>query len=108
MSCFEHLIAVPERVSLKSTGFRGTVARSTLADANEAHDWRIYVIELALDRTQASLDAAEALAVGELSETQTQILISAGESACGCSVVGRALRDLARLDPENHSNRNYR
>jgi len=23
-------------------GFRGTVARSTLADANEAHDWRIY------------------------------------------------------------------
>ena len=23
-------------------GFRGKVARSTLADANEAHDWRIY------------------------------------------------------------------
>ena len=23
-------------------GFRGRVARSTLADANEAHDWRIY------------------------------------------------------------------
>jgi hypothetical protein len=23
-------------------GFRGKVSRSTLADANEAHDWRIY------------------------------------------------------------------
>ena len=23
-------------------GFRGKVARSTLADANEAHDWRIF------------------------------------------------------------------
>jgi len=23
-------------------GFRGRVARSTLADANEAHDWRIF------------------------------------------------------------------
>src|SRR5437879_7207567 len=23
-------------------GFRGRVARSTLADANDAHDWRIY------------------------------------------------------------------
>ena len=23
-------------------GFRGRVARSTLADANESHDWRIY------------------------------------------------------------------
>src|SRR5207245_8408139 len=25
-----------------SHGFRGKVARSTLADANEAHDWRIF------------------------------------------------------------------
>jgi hypothetical protein len=23
-------------------GFRGKVARSTLADANESHDWRIF------------------------------------------------------------------
>ena len=27
---------------LYHTGFRGKVARSTLADANESHDWRIY------------------------------------------------------------------
>ena len=27
---------------LYHVGFRGKVARSTLADANEAHDWRIF------------------------------------------------------------------
>jgi hypothetical protein len=27
---------------LCNVGFRGQVARSTLADANESHDWRIY------------------------------------------------------------------
>jgi|SRR5271157_2041984 len=27
---------------LYHVGFRGTISRSTLADANEAHDWRIY------------------------------------------------------------------
>src|SRR5207302_9925541 len=27
---------------LYHVGFRGQVARSTLADANESHDWRIY------------------------------------------------------------------
>ena len=29
-------------LSRNNMGFRGKVARSTLADANEAHDWRIY------------------------------------------------------------------
>ena len=30
------------RGKLYHMGFRGKVARSTLADANDAHDWRIY------------------------------------------------------------------
>jgi hypothetical protein len=30
------------RSKLFHMGFRGRVARSTLADANDAHDWRIY------------------------------------------------------------------
>src|SRR6516164_3726901 len=30
------------RSKLYHIGFRGRVARSTLADANESHDWRIY------------------------------------------------------------------
>ena len=30
------------RAKLYHMGFRGRVARSTLADANDAHDWRIY------------------------------------------------------------------
>ena len=34
------LRAVPNK--LYHMGFRGKIARSTLADANEAHDWRIY------------------------------------------------------------------
>jgi hypothetical protein len=34
------LRAVPNK--LYHLGFRGKIARSTLADANEAHDWRIY------------------------------------------------------------------
>src|SRR5690625_7400132 len=32
--------AIPDR--LYHLGFRGTVARSTLSDANEQRDWRIY------------------------------------------------------------------
>jgi hypothetical protein len=35
------LSPVDERQTL-SHGFRGKVARATLADANECHDWRIY------------------------------------------------------------------
>ena len=32
-------------------GFRGRVARTTMADANEGHDWRIYAeIRASLDR----------------------------------------------------------
>src|SRR5580765_8307530 len=30
------------RPKLYHAGFRGTVSRSTLADANRTHDWRIY------------------------------------------------------------------
>src|SRR5713226_10520533 len=34
------LRAVPSK--LYHAGFRGTISRSTLADANRVHDWRIY------------------------------------------------------------------
>jgi hypothetical protein len=41
-------------------GFRGRVARSTLADANESHDWRIFAdfaqILIAMARTLYSRD----------------------------------------------------
>src|ERR1017187_10275118 len=32
----------PEQLQLYHMGFHGRVARSTLADANDSHDWRIY------------------------------------------------------------------
>ena len=41
-------------------GFRGKVSRSTLADANEAHDWRIYA-----DFAQSLIEIARPLYVGE-------------------------------------------
>jgi Domain of unknown function (DUF4372)/Transposase DDE domain len=45
-------------------GFRGRVARSTLADANEAHDWRIYAdFAQALIRMARPLYATDAMAV---------------------------------------------
>jgi hypothetical protein len=33
-------------------GFRGKVARSTLADANESHDWRITAVRLNVEEKQ--------------------------------------------------------
>ena len=33
---------IRERLEASKLGIRGTVARSTLADANETRDWRIY------------------------------------------------------------------
>jgi hypothetical protein len=45
-------------------GFRGTVARSTLADANETRDWRIYAdFALTLIATARSLYAADPMGV---------------------------------------------
>ena len=45
-------------------GFRGSVARSTLADANEARDWRIYAdFALTLIATARSLYAADPMGV---------------------------------------------
>jgi transposase len=45
-------------------GFRGKVARSTLADANDAHDWRIYAeFAQVLIATARPLHAAEAMGV---------------------------------------------
>jgi hypothetical protein len=41
-------------------GFRGKVSRSTLADANEAHDWRIYA-----DFAQSLIEIARPLYAGE-------------------------------------------
>jgi len=45
-------------------GFRGKVARSTLADANDAHDWRIYAdFAQVLIATARPLYAAEPMGV---------------------------------------------
>ena len=45
-------------------GFRGKVARSTLADGNDAHDWRIYAeFAQVLIATARPLHAAEAMGV---------------------------------------------
>jgi uncharacterized protein DUF4372/DDE family transposase len=52
------LSAVPER--LYHMGIRGTVSRSTLADANERRDWRIYA-----DFAQVLISQARRLYVGE-------------------------------------------
>ena len=52
------LSAVPER--LYHMGIRGTVARATLADANEKRDWRIYA-----DFAQILISEARRLYVGE-------------------------------------------
>jgi hypothetical protein len=52
------LSAVPER--LYHMGIRSTVARSTLADANEGRDWRIYA-----DFAQVLISQARRLYVGE-------------------------------------------
>src|SRR5271157_5445814 len=50
-------------------GFHGRVARSTLADANDRHDWRIYAdFAQVLIRTARTLYAAESMGV-ELDQT---------------------------------------
>jgi hypothetical protein len=54
---------------LYHAGFRGRIARSTLADANRVHDWRIYAdFAQVLIRRARQLYASDALAV-ELEET---------------------------------------
>jgi len=56
------LRAVPAK--LYHCGFRGTVARSTLADANESRDWRIYAdFAAVLIQTARKLYAADSLGV---------------------------------------------
>ena len=53
-------------------GFRGKVARSTLADANEAHDWRIYAdFAQVLIRIARPMHANESLGF-DLDNTVTQ------------------------------------
>lgn len=50
---------------LYHAGFRGAIARSTLADANRVHDWRIFAdFAQILIRRARSLYATEPLAVG--------------------------------------------
>ena len=52
------------RSKLYHMGFRGKVSRSTLADANDAHDWRIYAgFAQVLIATARSLYAAEPMGV---------------------------------------------
>ncbi len=54
---------------LYHAGFRGAVSRSTLADANRVHDWRIYAdFAQVLIRRARRLYASEPLAV-ELEQT---------------------------------------
>ena len=54
---------------LYHAGFRGKISRSTLADANRAHDWRIYAdFAQVLIRRARQLYASESLAV-ELEQT---------------------------------------
>src|SRR5262245_21059492 len=54
---------------LYHAGFRGKVSRSTLADANRAHDWRIFAdFAQVLIRKARTLYASEPLAV-ELEQT---------------------------------------
>lgn len=48
------------RAKLYHMGFRGRVRRSTLADANDAHDWRIYA-----DFAQVLIDLARPLYAAE-------------------------------------------
>jgi hypothetical protein len=45
---------------LYRTGFRGDISRSTLADANESRDWRIYA-----DFAQQLIDEARTLHLKE-------------------------------------------
>jgi hypothetical protein len=47
-------------------GFRSKVARSTLADANESRDWRIYA-----DFAQVLVAIARPLSMGQVSATQS-------------------------------------
>src|ERR1019366_3610219 len=57
------------RAKLYHAGFRGRVARSTLADANDRHDWRIYAdFAQVLIRTARTLYATEPMGV-ELDQT---------------------------------------
>src|SRR5665213_3074856 len=52
------------RPKLYHMGFRGRIARSTLADANDRHDWRIYAdFAQVLIATARTLYAAEPMAV---------------------------------------------
>lgn len=54
----------PLRAKLYHMGLRGKVARTTLADANEAHDWRIYAdFAQVLIATARPLYADDVLAV---------------------------------------------
>ena len=71
-------------------GFRSKVARSTLADANESRDWRIYA------QLCASLDCYRAPAVCERSDHT--VILTAFDSA---KVYPDSLRRVSYLDIEN-------
>ena len=65
-------------------GFRGKVSRSTLADANEAHDWRTYADFTSMfARTVAGLEHAELNAVADdLAKTAGKRRGEFGEREC--------------------------
>jgi hypothetical protein len=66
--------AVPER--LYHMGIRGTVSRSTLADANEKRDWRIYA-----DFAQVLISEARRLYAGEPLDLELEQTVYALDSS---------------------------
>lgn len=88
-SCWDHLLALafaqltfreslreiedslrPRTHQLYHLGFRGSIARSTLADANAARDWRIYRdLALRLIAEARKLHAEDPLAIDDLDAT---------------------------------------
>ena len=88
-SCWDHLLALafaqltfreslreiedslrPRTHQLYHLGFRGSIARSTLADANAARDWRIYRdLALLLIEQARKLYAEDPLAIDDLDAT---------------------------------------
>ena len=60
-------------------GFRGKVSRSTLADANESHDWRIYA-----DFAQILIRIARPLYARDPIGDQSLYALARPPSTCAC------------------------
>ena len=81
---------------LYHVGFRGKVAKSTLADANEAHDWRIFAdFAQYLIGVARSLHAEEAMGV-ELDNSFYAWIRRPSISVCRCFRGPSSVRPKAR------------